>query len=128
MCRVSCSYGRGGERGAARPEVLKSLLSTTSRIVQQIDSVEYGMTDIQVRCPWQPVIQGAIYVVGLSRRTLAVPHLHTCFLGSPCPTQEYYANTGALARAAQMANGQQKVGVSIVEAFGKVRVVMLDKQ
>ncbi len=44
----------------------------------------------------------------------------------PVP-QEYYANTGALARAAQMANAQAgrdpdaKVGVSIVEAFGKVR-------
>lgn len=44
------SYGRGGERGTARPEVLKALLSTTDRVVQQIDSVEYGLTDIQVRC------------------------------------------------------------------------------
>ena len=42
-----CSYGRGKERGAARPEVLQSLLASTSRVVQQIDSVEYGLTDIQ---------------------------------------------------------------------------------
>ena len=42
------SYGRGRERGAARPEVLQSLLSTTDRIVQEVDSVEYGLTDIQV--------------------------------------------------------------------------------
>lgn len=80
--RNAFSYGRG-ERGAARPEVLKTLLSTTDRIVQQVDSVEYGLTDIQ----------------------------------------EYYANTGALARAAQMARGGEAVGVSIVETFAKVRIV-----
>ena len=39
---------RGGERGTARPEVLQSLLQTTERVVQEIDSVEYGLTDIQV--------------------------------------------------------------------------------
>ena len=38
---------RAGERGTARPEVLRQLLSTTERVVQQIDSVEYGLTDIQ---------------------------------------------------------------------------------
>ena len=44
---------RGGERGTARPEVLQSLLKTTERVVQEIDSVEYGLTDIQVHlcCP-----------------------------------------------------------------------------
>lgn len=94
VSRNSFSYGRGGERGTARPEVLQSLLSTTDRIVQEVDSVEYGLTDIQ----------------------------------------EYYANTGALRRAAEMAgtndttavndNGEKKkkvrkVGCSIVEAFEK---------
>lgn len=79
--RNSFSYGRGKERGAARPEVLKALLTTTDRIVQEIDSVEYGLTDIQ----------------------------------------EYYANTGALRRAAQAAKGDggRPVGCSIVEAFSK---------
>jgi len=47
VSRNAYSYGRGGERGAARPEVLQQLLSTTDRVVQEIDSVEYGMTDIQ---------------------------------------------------------------------------------
>lgn len=42
-------YHRGAERGTARPEVLQSLLKTTDRVVQEIDSVEYGLTDIQVR-------------------------------------------------------------------------------
>lgn len=56
---------RGQERGQARPEVLQSLLGTTDRVVQEVDSVEYGLTDIQ----------------------------------------EYYANTGALTRAAQDAHG-----------------------
>lgn len=56
---------RGAERGQARPEVLSSLLKTTERVVQEIDSVEYGLTDIQ----------------------------------------EYYANTGALKRAAESAQG-----------------------
>ena len=80
--RNAFSYGRGGERGTARPEVLQALLATTDRVVQEIDSVEYGLTDIQ----------------------------------------EYYANTGALRRAAQSAKGPgatQRVGCSIVEAFSK---------
>lgn len=44
--RNSFSYGRG-DKGQARPEILTTLLQTTGRIVQQIDSVEYGLTDIQ---------------------------------------------------------------------------------
>ena len=93
--RNSYSYGRAEQQqdgstgsggtgaGTARPEVLDKLLSTTERIVQEIDSVEYGLTDIQ----------------------------------------EYYANTGALKKAAENANGisskgTRKVAVSIVEAFG----------
>lgn len=40
------SYGRG-DKGQARPEILDSLLKSTGQIVQQIDSVEYGLTDIQ---------------------------------------------------------------------------------
>ena len=40
------SYGRQ-DKGQARPEVLNQLLGSTSRIVQEIDSVEYGLTDIQ---------------------------------------------------------------------------------
>jgi cobalamin biosynthesis Mg chelatase CobN len=45
--RNGFSYGSGKEAGKARPEVLKSLLSTTERVVQEVDSVEYGLTDIQ---------------------------------------------------------------------------------
>ena len=37
-----------GERGRARPEVLQGLLGTCERVVQEVDSVEYGLTDIQV--------------------------------------------------------------------------------
>lgn len=44
--RNTFSYGRN-DKGQARPEVLNTLLKTTDRIVQQIDSVEYGLTDIQ---------------------------------------------------------------------------------
>ncbi|MGK7936703.1 MAG: magnesium chelatase subunit H [Xenococcaceae cyanobacterium] len=40
------SYGRK-DKGQARPEVLTKLLATSERIVQEIDSVEYGLTDIQ---------------------------------------------------------------------------------
>jgi magnesium chelatase subunit H len=40
------SYGRQ-DRGQARPQVLTQLLKTSDRIVQEIDSVEYGLTDIQ---------------------------------------------------------------------------------
>jgi magnesium chelatase subunit H len=44
--RNSFSFGRQ-DKGQARPEILKQLLNTTSQIVQEIDSVEYGLTDIQ---------------------------------------------------------------------------------
>ncbi len=44
--RNSFSYGRS-DKGQARPEILQTLLKSTGRIVQQIDSVEYGLTDIQ---------------------------------------------------------------------------------
>ena len=49
---------RGQERGVARPEVLQALLGTTDRVVQEVDSVEYGLTDIQVRvCSCEPSSQ-----------------------------------------------------------------------
>ena len=81
VSRNAFSYGRGAERGTARPEVLESLLRTTDRVVQEIDSVEYGLTDIQ----------------------------------------EYYANTGALRKAAETAKGPggSPVGCSIIETFSK---------
>ena len=44
--RNTFSYGRT-DKGQARPEILNTLLQSTERIVQQIDSVEYGLTDIQ---------------------------------------------------------------------------------
>ncbi|MGK7906716.1 MAG: magnesium chelatase subunit H [Synechococcus sp.] len=44
--RNAFSYGRS-DKGQARPEVLNTLLASTGRVVQQIDSVEYGLTDIQ---------------------------------------------------------------------------------
>lgn len=40
------SYGRK-DKGEARSQVLETLLKTTDRIVQEIDSLEYGLTDIQ---------------------------------------------------------------------------------
>jgi len=40
------SYGKQ-DKGKARPEILQQLLKTSDRIVQEIDSVEYGLTDIQ---------------------------------------------------------------------------------
>lgn len=45
--RNSYSYGKAGEKGQNRGDVLKALLNSTDRIVQQVDSVEYGLTDIQ---------------------------------------------------------------------------------
>ena len=44
--RNAFSYGRS-DKGQARPEVLEQLLQGCDRIVQEIDSVEYGLTDIQ---------------------------------------------------------------------------------
>jgi cobalamin biosynthesis Mg chelatase CobN len=45
--RNGYSYGKDNEKGVARPQLLKALLNTTDRIVQEIDCVEYGLTDIQ---------------------------------------------------------------------------------
>jgi magnesium chelatase subunit H len=76
------SYGRA-DKGEARPQVLATLLRSTDRVVQQIDSVEYGLTDIQ----------------------------------------EYYANTGGLKRAAEVAQQASKPGgrvaASFVESFSR---------
>ncbi|CAK6692435.1 cobaltochelatase subunit CobN [Synechococcus sp. CBW1107] len=76
------SYGRA-DKGQARPQVLAALLRSTDRVVQQIDSVEYGLTDIQ----------------------------------------EYYANTGGLKRAAEVAqrdsNPDGRVAASFVESFSR---------
>jgi magnesium chelatase subunit H len=42
------AFAFGGEQGGqARPEVLRSLLRTVDRVAQEIDSVEYGLTDMQ---------------------------------------------------------------------------------
>ncbi|MEA5470840.1 magnesium chelatase subunit H [Spirulina sp. 06S082] len=75
--RNGFSYGRK-DKGEARPEVLQQLLGKCDRIVQEIDSVEYGLTDIQ----------------------------------------EYYANTGALKKAAEKRSGK-RVNASFVESFSK---------
>lgn len=69
-------YGRG-KRGVSGEQTLRRMLRTTDRIVQQVDSIEYGLSDIQ----------------------------------------EYYANTGALLRAARIESGNSNVNASIVEAF-----------
>ncbi|HEY9845617.1 MAG TPA: magnesium chelatase subunit H, partial [Candidatus Caenarcaniphilales bacterium] len=44
--RNAFSYGRQ-DQGQSRPEILDTLLQSTARLVQEIDSVEYGLTDIQ---------------------------------------------------------------------------------
>ncbi len=44
--RNGFSYGRT-DKGQDRSLILESLLNTTDRIIQEIDSVEYGLTDIQ---------------------------------------------------------------------------------
>ena len=44
--RNAFSYGRK-DKGESRQEILNELLQTTETVVQQIDSVEYGLTDIQ---------------------------------------------------------------------------------
>ncbi|NJM07456.1 magnesium chelatase subunit H, partial [Candidatus Gracilibacteria bacterium] len=42
------AYAFGGKQnGVARPDALKSLLGTVGRVAQEIDSVEYGLTDMQ---------------------------------------------------------------------------------
>jgi hypothetical protein len=56
MPAAAAAAGKGGERGVARPEVLQSLLGSCERVVQEIDSVEYGLTDIQVGCDFDVAV------------------------------------------------------------------------
>lgn len=42
VSRNAFSYGRGGERGTARPEVLRELLKTTDRVVQ-VGAIRLGV-------------------------------------------------------------------------------------
>ena len=44
--RNSYSYG-GGRSGAAAPDILRGMLSRVDHVFQAIDSVEYGLTDMQ---------------------------------------------------------------------------------
>jgi hypothetical protein len=62
---AASAAGKGGERGVARPEVLQSLLGSCERVVQEIDSVEYGLTDIQVGSGGGGCVnvQGVVFVV-----------------------------------------------------------------
>lgn len=62
--------GKGGERGVARPEVLSSLLGSCERVVQQIDSVEYGLTDIQVRVDFVRLQFGKMWTLLCLRRLM----------------------------------------------------------
>ncbi len=42
------AFAFGGQQGGtAQPEVLRGLLGTVARVAQEIDSVEYGLTDMQ---------------------------------------------------------------------------------
>ena len=85
--RNAFSYGRneGGvaTSGTARPEVLDKLLTTTERVVQEIDSVEYGLSDIQGKEPWLSCQLDDL--VRPSHRLPAFPI---------SKITEYYANTG----------------------------------
>lgn len=47
VSRNACSYGRGSEMGTARPALLESFLRTIDSVVQEINTVEYGLVDIQ---------------------------------------------------------------------------------
>jgi magnesium chelatase subunit H len=75
--------------GTARPQVLDKLLSTTERVVQLVDSVEYGLTDIQEYY----ANTGAIKVAAENRKNLD-------------------ATTTTAAGAAN-----RKVTISVIEAF-----------
>jgi len=55
--RTPSATGGAGSGGWHAPKVMQQLLRTTEHIVQEIDSVEDGLTDIQVRhpaCPGAP--------------------------------------------------------------------------
>ena len=82
------SYGRNeggiGSSGTARPAVLDKLLATTERVVQEIDSVEYGLSDIQGESD------------GWSCLVLEINISLTHWL--PFLAAEYYANTGGAYR------------------------------
>eukprot|EP01035_Chromulina_nebulosa_P027502 gene27502-36183_t len=77
--RNAFSYGssKSEEKGVKRTDLLRGLLNTTDRVIQEVDCVEYGLTDIQ----------------------------------------EYYANTGAIKKAAENNRSGRKVAVSVIKAI-----------
>ena len=56
-------------------QVMRKLLQTTDRIVQEIDSVEYGLTDIQVG-RWEE--EGAEVWLHSVEYGLTDTHVHVC--------------------------------------------------
>jgi magnesium chelatase subunit H len=66
--RGSHTYG-GGRAGTAAPEVLRGLLKTVAHVFQAIDSVEYGLTDMQHYYGHS----GAIQLAARRERGSAVP-------------------------------------------------------
>lgn len=93
--RNSFSYGRN-DKGQARPEILKTLLQTTDRIIQQIDSVEYGLTDIQEY------------------------YANTGGLKKAAENQQFLTESGEFAVGTnQPSSSSAKVATSFVESFSK---------
>jgi magnesium chelatase subunit H len=95
--------------GTARPEVLDKLLATTERVVQEVDSVEYGISDIQEYY----ANTGGTNIVGC-HTAAGVGHVSRSSLSSI-----------ALKKAAenrkeidQRTGKRKKVSISIIEAFG----------
>lgn len=114
--RNAFSYGRneGGveKAGTARPEVLDKLLATTERVVQEIDSVEYGVTDIQE------------YYANTGGESFPFEGVAAPTLISNLPSWTWRCRP-ALKKAAENRKGidtktgkRKKVSISIIEAFG----------
>jgi len=112
------SYGRneGGveKAGTARPEILDKLLSTTERVVQEVDSVEYGISDIQ---EYYANTGGSFSFILRSSRCIS------CSLCSPKHFRSF--SFAALKKAAENrkeidpnTGKKKKVSLSVIEAFG----------
>ena len=88
--------------------MLEALLGTTERVVQEIDSVEYGLTDIQ------EYYANTGAVCCLQHELIMMAWL------APTAHAIYVLLAGALKKAAENARKDGKsVGCSIVETFGK---------
>ena len=104
--RNAFSYGasKTGEKGVKRTDLLRGLLNTTDRIIQEVYNSHAHLGFIYTRITIHTYVH-YIYIL---------LHKVDCVEYGLTDIQEYYANTGAIKKAAENNRSGRKVSVSVV--------------